>query len=196
MSPHHYRQKSQRGFTLIESLITIVVMGILGMIATPSFLTWLNNKKVEDVTAQVEGAIKESQLESIKKSQACTLTIGVTITSAPANCLTSGERDLRKLGMATVGTDPNSNPNNNASGISISTANLGTPAVINFTYKGTIPTMSGGTGIITIYQASGAASRKMRCIVIASGIGIVRSGTYTGATPAAPVVNSCRTNIS
>lgn len=192
MLPHHYRQTSQSGFTLLESLITIAVIGILGVVSAPSFSTWLNNKKVEDVTAQVEGAIKEAQLESIKKGQACTLNLGVSITSTPANCLTSGSRDLSKLGITALG----SNTNSNASGISISTANLGTSPVINFTYKGTIPTMSGGTGIITIYQASGAASRKMRCIVIASGIGIIRPGTYTGATPTAPVVNSCRTNIS
>jgi prepilin-type N-terminal cleavage/methylation domain-containing protein len=185
---HKYRQKSQHGFTLIEVLISIVVMGVFAAIATPSFSAWLNNKKVEDVTAQIEGAIKEVQLESIKKSQSCTLNIGVDITSTPTNCLMTGARDLRKLGISTL--------SNNDSGISISTTNLGSPATLDFTYKGTIPTISGGAGVITIYQASGAATRKMRCIVIASGIGIIRPGTYTGTTPGTPVVNSCQTNIS
>jgi prepilin-type N-terminal cleavage/methylation domain-containing protein len=190
MSLHNYRQKSQSGFTLIEALITISIMGICASIATPSFTNWLSNKKVEDVTAQIEGAIKEAQLESVKQSQACTLSIGVDITSTPTNCLTTGPRDLRKLGIRTL--------NNNDSGISISTANLGTPATLQFSYKGTIPTLSGGagTGVIAIYQSTGAASRKMRCIAIASGIGIIRPGTYTGTTPGTPVVNSCQTNIS
>jgi prepilin-type N-terminal cleavage/methylation domain-containing protein len=190
MSLHNYRKKSQSGFTLIEGLITIAVMGIFASIATPSFSAWLNNKKVEDVTAQIEGAIKEAQLESIKRSQSCTLNIDVDITSTPTNCLTTGARDLRKLGISTL--------SNNDSGISISTTtNLGTPATLQFSYKGTIPTLSGtGTGVITIYQSTGSASRKMRCIAIASGIGIIRPGTYTGTTPSTPSASSCNTNIS
>jgi len=35
------RRRSQRGFTLIEIMISLTVLGILLMVALPSFGTWL-----------------------------------------------------------------------------------------------------------------------------------------------------------
>jgi prepilin-type N-terminal cleavage/methylation domain-containing protein len=184
--------RNAQGFTLIEVLVAIAVIGIFAAIAAPSFTAWLNNKKVDDVAAQIEGAIREAQAEAIKESRPCTLSISKTdaqVTSDRLSCLSTGPRDLKKLGVRVI--------SNNSSGVSLGIANLGDPAQIQFSYKGTLSIANTGTGLITIYQEGGADSQKIRCIAIASGIGIIRTGRYLGSRPDAPTdTTNCATNMT
>jgi Tfp pilus assembly protein FimT len=174
--------RNQLGFTLS-------VMGILTAIAAPSFTSWLSSKKTVDVADQIEGAIKEAQTESIKRSQSCTLNINTTnatITGTPTNCLPTGSRNLSKLGVTAL--------SNNNSSVSLGTANLGTSPNLQFSYKGTI-NISGTNGVITIYPSSGATTQNSRCIIISSGIGIVRTGKYVGTARSNPTdSNNCNTS--
>jgi prepilin-type N-terminal cleavage/methylation domain-containing protein len=185
------RSRSQLGFTLIEALITISIVGILAAIAAPSFTSWLSGKKTVDVVEQIEGAIKEAQVESIKRSISCTLNIDTTnaiITGTPTTCLPTGQRDLSQLGVATL--------SKNDSNISLGTVNLGTSPSLQFSHKGTL-NISGTDGLITIYPSSGATTQNSRCIVISSGIGIIRTGKYIGtnrSTPATTDSANCNTS--
>jgi prepilin-type N-terminal cleavage/methylation domain-containing protein len=179
--------KKQQGFTLVETLIIVALVGILAAISAPSFLTWLNNRKVEDVFTQVEGAIREVQTEAIKKGLRCTLNLNTaapkpSITSTPSQCLPTGARDLSKLGVRVF--------DNNETEVSIGTANLGMPANLVFSYRGSFS--SSGVGMIVVYQPEGANRR--RCLAIASGIGMIRTGIYEGNTPSNPTdTANCRT---
>jgi prepilin-type N-terminal cleavage/methylation domain-containing protein len=180
----------QRGFTLIEALMSVALVGIFAAIVTPSFLTWLNHKKIEDAFTQVEGAVREAQAASIKKSQSCTLNLNTaaanpSITSTPSQCLPTGAKDLAKLNVRALA--------NNNSGILIGTANLGIPATITFSYRGTF-SIPGGTGVIVVYPANGGSRR--RCLAIASGIGLIRTGLYEGTTPNNPTdTGNCKTTV-
>lgn len=177
----------QSGFTLVESLLTVAVIGIFAAIAAPSFTTWLSNKKIDDVTAQLEGAIREAQAQAIKKSQACTLNIGAQVTSTPPDCLPSGPRDLTKLDASIF--------SNNNSEVLVKAINLDSPPKVLFTFRGTISIAGAGTGLVTIYSGAGASNRRSRCIAIASGIGVVRTGTYAGSDPSAPTETACATTM-
>jgi prepilin-type N-terminal cleavage/methylation domain-containing protein len=173
-------RRGNQGFTLIEVLITIMVTGILAAIAAPSFLSWLNSKRIDDVAAQLEGAIKEAQKEAIKQSKPCTVNLGTTVsavvTGTSNSCLTTGSRDLSKLGVKIL--------SNNNSGIALSYSGGDT---IDFSFKGTTTTDK----VIVVRQADN--SGKPRCLIITSGLGLSRSGNYTGSTPATPVVADCDT---
>jgi type II secretory pathway pseudopilin PulG len=184
-------KRSLNGFTLIEALIIVTIIGVLAAITAPSFLSGLGTKKVDDVAAQIEGALKEAQAEAIKKSQTCTLTFDTTtarLTSLPANCLPTGSRDLKQLGVSVLAK--------NESGISMGFANLGSPVNLSFNYKGLTRIGGTGTGLVVIYQGTSASSRR-RCIAISGGLGIIRSGQYTGATPENPNdTQNCATNMA
>jgi prepilin-type N-terminal cleavage/methylation domain-containing protein len=192
LSNESRHSRDSQGFTLIEALVAIVVLGIFTAIAAPSFSAWLSNKKVDDVAAQIEGAIREAQAEAIKESKPCTLLISKTdaqITSDRPSCLPTGSRDLKQLGVKIL--------SNNQSGISLGIANLGDPAQIKFSYRGTLSITDTGTGLITIYQEAGGSSQKVRCIAIASGIGIIRTGRYLGSSPDSPTdTANCATNVT
>lgn len=182
-------RQSSSGATLVETLAIVAVIGILAAIAAPSFLTWLSNKKIEDVTAQTESAIREAQSEAIKKSISCTLTIDKTnakISSNPTTCLPTGERDLSKLGVRAF--------SNNTTEVAIGTANLGSTNSFEFSQKGTL-SVGGGVGMIVLYRGGGATNQRNRCIAVASGIGLIRTGIYTGPNPSNPTdTNNCNTS--
>ncbi len=185
-----FLQPPQRGVTLIETLVIVLVVGILAAIAVPSFLGAFNSRKIDDVATQIEGALKEVQSASIQQSLGCTVNIDratAMITSTPPSCLPTGPRDLSKLGLAVL--------SNNKSGVLIGLANLGATGEIKFSQRGSLAVGGpGSTGMIVLYPSDGASQRN-RCIAIASGIGIIRTGIYKGTTPATPTdTNNCDTS--
>jgi prepilin-type N-terminal cleavage/methylation domain-containing protein len=96
---------SNKGFTLIETLVIIVIVGVLAAIAAPSFLTWYSKVKINNALAELEGALKEAQREAIRKSQNCTVTVpggsNPVLTASPTNCFVTGDRTLKDVSLRT-----------------------------------------------------------------------------------------------
>lgn len=180
---HRFHQS--QGVTLIEVLITSVLVGIFAAIATPSFMGWLDSRRIEDVTAQVESALKEAQAEAQKRGISCAVEISpTTITATPSSCLPTGIKDLTKLGVAAL--------TKNQSGTTLA-SNLVAPVRVRVSHKGNISFPSSTSEVvITVFHQSGA-NLQGRCIAITSGIGIMRRGKYVGQNPASPVPNGCET---
>ncbi|NJM75169.1 MAG: type II secretion system protein [Acaryochloridaceae cyanobacterium RU_4_10] len=163
--------RNNQGFTLIETLIVVLLTGILAAIAAPSYVSWLENKKIDDVVTSVEGAIKEAQATSIRRSKPCTVTVTETSVSAvvvetpapatPTSCLPSGTRTISATG---------SNRN-----IAVAVTNN----TVKFTSQGT--TLD--TEPFIIYRSSGGNAGKMKCVVISSGLGMLRTGVYNATEP-------------
>ena len=68
---YNAHRKVNQGFTLIEMMVVVIIVGVIASIAAPNFLGLLNQSYVKDGLAQVEGAIKESQRQAIKKGRTC-----------------------------------------------------------------------------------------------------------------------------
>lgn len=154
-------QRKNHGFTLPEVLLIVIILGIFAALAAPSFLSWVNSKRVEDVLSQVEGAVKEAQAAAIRTSQTCELDISSSsVTSTPPNCLPTGTRDLTQLsgGSSSVGVALIASNNSK----------------ITFSPKGTTTS----SNIFVFYHPDQA--RGMRCLAISSGIGIIRTGQFQG----------------
>jgi Tfp pilus assembly protein FimT len=184
---HTYRltsltdKKAQPGFTIAETTIIVLLVGVFAAIAVPSFVSWLNRKKVDDVIAQVEGALKEAQAEAIKRGQICEVDLGIavpntvtaTISGTTQSCLPTGPRDLSKLGVRILA--------NNDTGIAMATTNGTT---VEFSPRGTTTI----NNLLVFYQPGQSG----RCLAISSGLGIIRVGTYTKVVdPDALVANNC-----
>lgn len=56
---------NQTGFTLIEMLITVAIMGIVSMVAVPSFQKQIAQRKQEDSAKTLEMALKQARSDTL-----------------------------------------------------------------------------------------------------------------------------------
>lgn len=76
--------KRSRGFTLVELVVTLAVLGIILGIAIPSFASWLLKLQIRNAGESVLHGLQLARSEAIKRNGAVTLTLtggtGWTIT--------------------------------------------------------------------------------------------------------------------
>ena len=70
--------KQHKGFTLVELMVTIAVLGIIASIATPSISLQFANMRVKSTAATLENALKEAKAESAIRRQ----NVAVTYTNS------------------------------------------------------------------------------------------------------------------
>jgi prepilin-type N-terminal cleavage/methylation domain-containing protein len=70
------KKNRHRGFTLIEMLAVVVMVGILAAIAIPNLLGLIYKARIDDGLADIEGAIKEAKGQATRFSQGCWIEIG------------------------------------------------------------------------------------------------------------------------
>jgi prepilin-type N-terminal cleavage/methylation domain-containing protein len=190
-------RKDDQGFTLIETLVSLVITGVIAAIAAPSFMTWLNNKKVDDVLAQVEGSLKEAQSTAIRKNTTCNVLIKAdritaveTDQSSPEvpSCLPTGWRQIQQS-TGVSGTSQNGGANKN---IAVSGTGGSSGTIVKFSTKGTT-LLTPTTQAVVISRTDDDSNNSVKkCIVVSSGIGIIRTGKYidtslpTFADPTSP----------
>lgn len=67
----------QRGFSVVELMVTVAIAGLLMMTAVPSFTTTIKNNRINSQVNEVLGALALARSEAAKRSQA-------TITLCPS----------------------------------------------------------------------------------------------------------------
>jgi type II secretory pathway pseudopilin PulG len=85
--------KKVLGFTLIEILVIILVVGILSAIAIPSFMSLIDKVNVNNAVTDVRAALQTGQREAIRRSQVCTVGLN-SLDGKVTNYCSSDERDL------------------------------------------------------------------------------------------------------
>ena len=175
MLPYNAR-KSSSGFTLIEMMVTTIIIGVIAAIAAPNFLGLLNRNRVNEAARQVEGALKEAQRQAMRNGRQCTISISetndaITNPTGGGGCLLSN-RILDDLIQLDTNRD-----------------------TIRFSAKGNIeinPAAGSTTPTPVLVVSIPNGTDLQRCIVIDSLLGSQRSGQYSGTIPTTPVSNNCQ----
>lgn len=63
-------RSNQRGFTIIELMITILVLAVLVAVAAPSFTRQIQNNRVLAIADELQGAFALARSEAIKRAAA------------------------------------------------------------------------------------------------------------------------------
>jgi prepilin-type N-terminal cleavage/methylation domain-containing protein len=159
------------GFTLLEQLIVVFLIGILAAISAPSFMGMNQRAKINDAANILRIAVQEAQRQAIMKSKNCTIFLPITDTYNPTitgDCFVTGDRILKQVNLR----------HNYAS----------KGNKIMFDFRG----QSNVLGTMVIDKQSENVSHQ-RCLVISNLIGMSRSGEYNPDQTTGASATYCKT---
>ena len=168
-------RKQNSGFTLIEMITVVIIIGVIAAIASPNLLGLLNRNRVNEAVREIEGGLREAQKQAISNGKQCTVNISATGLTNPTAAGVNGCLLTNRIVNNLVTLNSNR-------------------ATIVFSGKGNI-TINNATSeprpILVAYMANG--TNKQGCVVVQSTFGSIRTGDYTG-DPAATLGNDASNN--
>ncbi len=66
----------QQGITLIEALISIIILAILLAIGVPSFTTWLQNSQIRTATESIVNGLQLARAEAVRRNEQVSFILG------------------------------------------------------------------------------------------------------------------------
>lgn len=64
---------SQRGFTLLETLVTVGIFALLLAVASPSISAWIMNLRIRNAAETLQNGLQKARTEAIRRNQNVTL---------------------------------------------------------------------------------------------------------------------------
>jgi prepilin-type N-terminal cleavage/methylation domain-containing protein len=157
---------STAGFTLLEVLVVMIIVGVLMSIAAPDWLAYLNNRRVTTVRDEVRQVLEEAQNRSRSERQSQTVTI-YTDNPLPTLAVSSTPDTITAADQRVLGGD----------GIREEMIALSTPGgstTLTFDYQGLVDDSATLPFIIEV--APGNITGKKRCVIVATLLGSITTG--------------------
>ena len=164
-------KKSNKGFTLIEMITVVIIVGVIAAIAAPNLLGMLVQTRVKDSLGQVEGAVREAQKLAIRRGKPCTI---VFTTNDSGNSTVKAKTGFNGCLLSTREL---------ANSVSFSLLNSGSLVLINSSNEIELSFSGKGNpnapGIMVI---SHPQTNSQKCIQIEGLLGNILTGNYNSTS--------------
>jgi prepilin-type N-terminal cleavage/methylation domain-containing protein len=149
----HSNVSKDLGFTLVESLIVVSIVGILVAMAIPSLKSAIDRAKLNQATDLVVASLQQAQQEAVRRNRGCTLTLDKVHQKiiGQEGCLLSEDRYLPDA---------------------IDLNYTGISGDIRYGMRGN--TTTNKSIILTIRDSP----TQTRCLTVSAPLGIIRLGSY------------------
>lgn len=155
------RRNSTDGFTLIEMIIVIIMISVLFAIALPSWVSFLNNRRVGSARDEILQTLRQTQAEAVRTRRAKTVSFN---TASPPQ-ITGFEGQPTPLGKGQFTAGMIGLQITPAAATSITFRSTG--ALSNLTNPGDLP--------VTITVSAPANGNSKSCVIIETLLGSMRS---------------------
>ena len=172
---HKLIHQKDRGFTLIEMLVVLMIMGILMAMATPSVLAMMSRAKLSNSVERVRDTLELSRSQTTQKNKKCNIYIP-TGNQIVSDCLVSA--DSTSSGITGVPDGLQSVKLDDRDDIVVRNSNSSAPVLkITYNFKG----ITQNSGTVVLSSRSNPGGEK-KCLTVDAGIGLVRTGKYINNT--------------
>ena len=141
------RRGHSSGFTLIELMVTLTVLVVLAMIATPSFREMMEKGRLRGATDDVVNLLGVARAEAIKRQRSVSVALGGT--SASNWCIGANRAPDRAVPTATVSGLP-------TLGATACDCTTPTQCVLEDQINVVTPPLVGGASVVSISPITGS----------------------------------------
>lgn len=82
---------SSNGFTLIELMVTVALLGILASLSIPSFQTWIQNTKIRTAAESIQNGLQKARAEAVKRNTPVQFSLDGGSSAWRVSCVTAAQ---------------------------------------------------------------------------------------------------------